>query len=106
MSAVAIRITGWLAVLLVVIMSLVPGKLRPHVLSNNYEEHCLAYMVVGYLLAMGCPTIGRRVAVGVMLAIGAGWLEIAQLFIAGRTASVADFAASVLGACIGIMLRS
>jgi VanZ family protein len=105
MSAAAIRITGWLAVLLVVIMSLVPGNLRPHVLPNNYEEHCLAYVVVSYLLAMANPTIGRRVALGVMLAIGAGLLEIAQLFIVGRTASVADFAAGVLGACIGLTLR-
>lgn len=105
MSAVAIRITGWLAILLVVTLSLVPGNLRPHILPNNYEEHFLAYAVVSYLLAMGYPTIGRRVVVGVMLAIGAGSLEIAQLFIAGRTASVADFAASVLGACIGLTIR-
>jgi len=47
MSAPATRIIGWLAVLSIVVLSLVPGRLRPHVLSNNYEEHFVAYIVVG-----------------------------------------------------------
>jgi VanZ family protein len=87
-----------------VIISLVPGNLRPHVLSSSYEEHCLAYIVVGCLLGVGRPTFRQRLILGSMLAIAAGSLEIAQLFIAGRTASVADFAASVLGAWIGLTL--
>ncbi|MEO8318348.1 MAG: VanZ family protein [Bradyrhizobium sp.] len=88
----------------IVIISLVPGHLRPHVLSSSYEEHCLAYAVVGYLLAVGRPTFWRRLVLGFMLVVAAGSLEMAQLFIAGRTASVADFAASVLGAWAGLTL--
>jgi VanZ family protein len=88
----------------IVIVSLVPGNLRPQVLSNSYEEHCLAYIVVGCLLGMGRPAFRQRLVLGAMLAIAAGSLEIAQLFIAGRTASVADLAASVLGAWIGLTL--
>jgi VanZ family protein len=88
----------------IVIISVVPGNLRPRVLSSSYEEHCLAYMVVGCLLGVGCPTFRQRLVLGCMLAIASGSLEIAQLFITGRTASVADFAASVLGAWVGLTL--
>ena len=104
MLAIAIRVIGWLAALSVVILSLLPGSLRPHVLPNNYEEHFLAYIVVGYLFAVGYPAFRQRLVVGAMLAIGAGSLEIAQLFVAGRISSVADFAASALGAWIGLNL--
>jgi VanZ family protein len=104
MSAVAIRAAGWLAAMSVVIISLVPGSLRPHVLSSSYEEHCLAYIAVGCLLGLGRTSFRQRVVIGSLLVVAAGSLEIAQLFIAGRTASVADFAASVLGAWVGLTL--
>lgn len=106
MSVAAIRLIGWLAVLSVIILSLVPASYRPHVLPNNYAEHFVAYIVVGYLLASGYPALGQRLVLGAMLGIGAGSLEIAQLFIAGRISSVGDFAAGVSGALIGLNLSS
>ncbi len=104
MNAAATRIIGWLAVLSVVVLSLVPGRLRPHVLSNNYEEHFVAYIVVGCLLAAGYPALRQRLAFGIVLAVGAASLEVAQMFIVGRTSSIEDFTVSVLGAWIGLHL--
>ena len=100
----AIRIIGWLIALSIVVISLVPGSLRPRVLSNNYMEHFIAYVFIGCVFAAGYPALGQRIVLGIMLAVGAGSLEVAQLFIVGRTSSVGDFAAGVVGAWLGLGL--
>jgi len=102
----AIRVIGWVLVLSVVVLSLVPGRLRPHVLPSNHEEHFIAYVVVGLFLGVSYPALRQRLILGIMLAIGAASLETAQLFIVGRTSSVEDFMASILGAWIGLLLSS
>ncbi len=102
----ATRVIGWVSVLSVVVLSLVPGRFRPHVLPNNYEEHFIAYVVVGCLLGVSYPAPRQRLILGMMLTIGAASLETAQLFIVGRTSSVEDFMASILGAWTGLLLSS
>ena len=97
----AIRVIGW-----VLVLSLVPGRFRPHVLPSNHEEHFIAYVVVGLFLGVSYPALRQRLILGIMLAIGAASLETAQLFIVGRTSSVEDFMASILGAWIGLLLSS
>jgi hypothetical protein len=100
------RIIGWVSVLSVVVLSLVPGRFRPHVLPSNHEEHFIAYVVVGSFLGISYPALRQRLILGIMLAIGAALLEAAQLFIVGRTSSVEDFVASAMGAWTGLLLSS
>jgi VanZ family protein len=100
----SIRAVGWIIALSIVVLSLVPGRLRPHVLPNNYLEHFVAYLSIGCVFAAGYPARSHRIILGIMLAVGAGALEVAQLFIAGRTSSVEDFAAGVVGAWLGLGL--
>ena len=102
----AIRVIGWVLVLSVVVLSLVPGRFRPHVLPSNHEEHFIAYVVVGLFLGVSYPALRQRLILGILLAIGAASLETAQLFIVGRTSSVEDFMASILGAWTGLLLSS
>ncbi|MEW6642049.1 MAG: hypothetical protein AB1586_16205 [Pseudomonadota bacterium] len=102
--AVMLRTGGWLAVLAVVVVSLLPGSLRPHVLPNNYEEHFAAYLITGCILGAGYPGPRLRLLFAAALAVGAGALELSQVFIAGRTASIADFAAGVAGGWLGLHL--
>jgi len=103
-STVLLRMAGWLAVVTVVVLSLLPGSVRPHVLSNNYEEHFVAYLATGCLLGAGYPGLRPRLLLAIALTIAAGSLELAQFFVAGRTASVADLAASAAGAWLGFNL--
>jgi VanZ family protein len=90
------RMGAGLTVLIITLLSLMPGNMRPHILGNDRLEHFAAYFVTGSLWAIGRPM--QLLSSGVLLAIGAGSLEFVQLWIPGRTASAGDFATSAIGA--------
>ena len=98
----AVRVAGWFAVVVIIVLSVMPGRLRPDVLGEKHVEHIAAYMGSAMLLATGYP--GRSLKIGILLSLCSGVLEIAQLGISGRSSSVADFAASSLGAWIGVVV--
>lgn len=100
----AVRVVGWVAVLSVVVLSLVPGRFRPHVLPSNHEEHFIAYVVVGCLLGTSYPASRQRLILAILLAVGAASLESAQLLVVGRTASIEDLMSSIFGAWTGLVL--
>jgi hypothetical protein len=98
-----IRVGAWLAVLTIMVLSVVPGNLRPHVLGNDYFEHLAAYFIAGSLLAIGFPRPMQQLASWTLLATCAGVLELVQRSIPDRTASIGEFAIGVFGAGLGIM---
>ena len=85
------RTGAWLTAFTIIVLSAVPGKMRPHVLGNDYFEHFLAYFATGSLLAIGYQRPMQLLSSGVLLATCAGLLECIQLWIPGRTASVGGF---------------
>ena len=93
-----------LAVLTIVVLSVMPGRMRPHILGNDYYEHFVAYFVAGSLLAMGYLRPIQLLSSGILLAICAGSLEFVQLWIPGRTSSVGGFASAMVGAWIGLLV--
>jgi VanZ family protein len=99
-----IRMGSGLAALTIIILSLVPGKMRPHILGNDYGEHFVAYLFTGGLLAIGYLRPVQLLSRGVLLTICAGSLELVQLWIPGRTASAGGFVTSTIGAWIGLLL--
>jgi VanZ family protein len=101
MLMTAIRLTGWFAVLLIIVLSVVPGQLRPDVLGEKHVEHLTAYMGTAMLLATGYPGRSQSITIGTLLSLCSGILEIVQLGISGRSSSITDFVASSLGAWIG-----
>jgi len=98
------RMGAGLAVLTIIVLSVVPGNMRPRALGNDYYEHFAAYFITGSLLAIGYLRPMQLLSSGVLLAICAGSLEFVQLWIPGRTASAGDFATSTIGAWIGLLL--
>jgi hypothetical protein len=96
------RMSAWLAVLTVVVLSVVPGGMRPDIMGNDYAEHFAAYFITGSLFAVGYQL--PMLSSGVLLAICAGSLEFLQLWIPGRTALVGDFAAGAIGAWTGLLV--
>jgi VanZ family protein len=95
---------AWLAGLVVIALSVLPGKMRPHILGNDYYEHFIAYFTVGSLLAIGYLRPVQLLSSGVLLALCAGLLEFVQLWIPGRTASVDGFATSTIGTWTGLLV--
>lgn len=97
------RMAAWPAVAGIIVLSVVPGSVRPHVLGNDRLEHFVAYLVAGILFAIGYMRPRQLLSSGVMLTICAGALEFVQLLSPGRHASPRDFIASVIGAWIGFL---
>jgi VanZ family protein len=95
------RLGAGATVLIITLLSVVPGNMRPHILGNDRFEHFVAYLLVGSLWAIGRPS--KLLSSGMLLAIGAGTLEFAQLWIPGRTSSTGDFATSAIGAWTGLL---
>lgn len=103
------RIAAWLAVLTIIVLSVVPGTARPHVLGNDSAEHFVAYFIagglfaIGYQLKIGYQRSQRLLSSGILLAICAGLLEFVQLWIPGRSAAIGDFEVSTIAAWIGLL---
>ena len=99
-----LRFGGWAAVTLLVVLSLAPSHLRPHILAIGQLEHLIAYALVAILLAVICRTGRQFMTVCVSLPLCAAALEILQNFVPGRDPKFSDFAAGTAGAWIGIAL--
>jgi VanZ family protein len=99
-----VRMAAWLAVLTIIVLSVVPGKMRPHVLGNDVAEHFLAYFITASLFASGYQGSSHLLSSGILLATSAGLLELVQLWVPGRTADVGEFAASMLAAWLGLVV--
>jgi peptidoglycan/LPS O-acetylase OafA/YrhL len=99
-----VRVVAWLAVLMIVMLSVVPGRMRPHAMASGHLEHFTAYFIAGSLLAIGYPRARQWVASAIILALCGGMLEIIQLWIPHRLSRMSDFLASVTGAWSGIIV--
>jgi VanZ family protein len=75
-------------------------------MGNGYYEHFTAYFITASLLTIAYSRPMQLLANCAMLTIGAGVLEVVQLAIPGRTASIADFAVGIIGAGIGVVVTS
>lgn len=85
---------GWLVI---VVLSLVPGSLRPHTGMSSAMEIFAAYFVV---VAIGCVALrtgAGRIGIGILLTLTAALMELLQLAIPGRDAGWAGFTWAVLG---------
>lgn len=97
----AAAVLFWLAFLGVALFSLLPASEMPSTGMWDKAEHALAYAVLGGLAALA----GARpnwVAALAATAVGA-LLELGQMMVPGRSASLADLAADALGATIGVL---
>lgn len=83
------------------VLSLVPGRDRPHTgLSGNFE-HMLAYALAAFVTRL----VFRRAASPwqiLAFACAAAVFEICQMWIPGRSPDLGNWAASSFGAMIGV----
>jgi VanZ family protein len=98
------RIVAWSGVAAIVVLSLLPGHDRPHLVEVSQFEHVGAYGAAGVALALGYTQLRSHVMIGLCLMALAGALELGQLWVPGRNARVIDWAAGSLGAWAGIAL--
>ena len=98
------RYLGLAGLIIIGILSELPGELRPHVFAVPQLEHFVAYFAAGLLLALGLWSRRNVLLLCLAIPLYAAVLEIAQLFIPGRSSEFIDFFASSAGAWAGIVL--
>lgn len=106
-SILARRLAGVAALLVaaaIAVLSVLPGEDLPEVHLSDKVEHAIAYATLSACL---CFWLGRRrIIAGILIAVGYGaMLEVAQaLARTGRTPSILDGGANLIGACLGAAL--
>lgn len=96
------RLSAWLLVVVVVVLSLVPTGVPTGFEGGDKLQHLLAYMVLGYWFAVLYPRQQRLSLLGLIL-LGAV-LEGVQGLVPARMASPFDLLADALGVMLGARL--
>src|SRR5258708_21597768 len=98
------QVTGWLLLLTIVILSLVPPSVRPVTGAPQGFEHLLVFLPAGLSFGLGYPTRQLRRTMG--LVAFTGIVELAQLWAPGRYARLSDFVIDALGICVGVAIAA
>ena len=100
----AARVAGWVLAFLILVLSIVPARIRPETGLPSHVEHFGIFVLAGMMFAYG---YGRRLLlVAAALVTFAGLIEFLQLFAPGRHARVSDLVVDAASACIGVVLAS
>jgi len=89
--------------ILLTILSVVPGRHRPHTGASGNIEHIVAYLLAALVTKLAFPRLsGLRQIIAFSSA--SAFFEFCQIWIQGRSPGLDNWAASTFGAAIGILL--
>ena len=100
------KIASWTLAAAIIILSVVPPSLRPETGVPHELEHFLIFAITGF--AFGIAYELQYAVLAILLALFAGSVEIAQLFVPGRHARLSDFIVDAIAMSVGalaVMLR-
>ena len=95
---------GLLGLGLIVLVSIIPGSLRPHTGMSGYAEHFAAYAIVATCLALGWRSPLLQAAIVISSFTIGNILEAAQLLIPDRSADTTSALFSGAGGLCGVVL--
>jgi VanZ family protein len=98
------RPAGFFGVLMIIVLSLVPGSYRPHTGLPGEAEHFIAYCLTASAFALGYRSRTSWVIVAFILTLLAGSMEVLQLWVPGRHSAIMDAVVSSLGGLLGTLL--
>ncbi len=98
----SLRISFAVAALLVTLVSLMPKDVMPPAGGPDKLLHVVAYLSLGLLGGLGYRGMRSALLLALGLMALGGALELAQMLVPGRFASVADSLANCLGTVLGL----
>jgi len=102
MLQTAIQLAAWLAVIMLVLLTVVPPTMRPVSQFPSLFEHFAGFFLAGLLNHLGYP---RRLVVSLIIATAfAGGIELLQIPLQGRHARLIDFVVDAAAACAGTVV--
>jgi VanZ family protein len=97
------RFIGWVLLLLITVLSLLPHFRGPVTGLPRLLEHAAIFGAAGFAFGVG---YSNRAALMTALIGFTGVIELAQLFVSDRHAHLSDFAVNVAAILIGLMVGS
>jgi VanZ family protein len=98
------RVIAWILALLILLLSVVPARLRPETDIPHNLEHFAIFFATGIAFACG---YGQKVLeVAIALIAFSGVIEIVQFYVPGRHARLSDFLVDAAALCIGVAVAS
>ncbi|MGB5085400.1 MAG: VanZ family protein [Methylocystis silviterrae] len=88
----------------IIVLSLVPGEVRPQTGAPGEFEHFIAYMGTGLFVAARYRSLRPRLALWAATAALSFVLEFMQKFVPGREPDIFDALASLSGLTLGVLL--
>jgi len=101
LCAVALRLAFFASIVLLVVLSWLPGSEMVRTGAGGHLEHATAYFLTAIIMGLANREAPPLFVQSLLLVVLAAILEVGQLFVPGRTAAFLDFAASSTGAAIG-----
>ena len=96
------RIVAWLLALAILVLSVVPARLRPETGIPHDVEHFGIFVATGFAFGLGYAGRYSAIAIVIAMLIFAGAIETAQLFVPGRYALLTDFFLNTLALFYGV----
>lgn len=98
------RIGFAISILIVLVLSLLPGDDLPEVALSDKVHHFIAYSEIATIGLLAYTTVPvQALVIAGVVALGGG-IEIAQLYVPGRSSDIVDFMVNCLGVLAGIVL--
>jgi VanZ family protein len=97
-----VQLVSYLAVAVIIVLSLLPGSSRPHTGAPGQGEHVVAYFLTAFLFGLRSQSLSQITRIAIIAIAGAAALEAAQLLVPARNAQVMDFVASSVGILAGL----
>jgi VanZ family protein len=98
------RVTGWLVLAAIIVLSLVPPGARPTTFLPYKIEHAGIFLLDG--VAFGIAYCGYNWILSIGAVIFCASIELAQLTVPGRHARLSDFFVDAIAICVGILAGS
>jgi VanZ family protein len=95
------RIAALVLLVIIIFATLSPIQMRPHIADANVER-ALAYVLLGFALALGFPN--RMYQISIFVVVAACILELLQIIDPGRHAHLADALVKASAGIIGILV--
>jgi VanZ family protein len=95
------RIAALALLAIIIFATLSPIQMRPHIAEANVER-ALAYVLLGFALALGFPN--RLYQAMIFVVASAGILELLQIIDPGRHARLADALVKASAGIVGIVV--
>ena len=101
--AMAFRPAFFACIVLLALLSWLPGDEMVRTGVNGRVEHVMAYFGTAILMALAYRERPRLLVQFFLIGVLAGIFEVGQLYVPGRTAAFLDFAAGSAGAALGCL---